>query len=78
MLLASFDRDYLPDPPIPMSKACPPGYLRILPIRKRCCIAKLNKTRCIGLSVLELYEIRASSADFISLSLSTISQYDLE
>ena len=56
--LANFDanlvKDCLPDPPTPTSKAWPPGYWRILPILRRCSIAKLNNTNGIFLSVISL------------------------
>ena len=77
ILEASFVKDCLPEPPTPTSNAWPPGYFKILPILKRCSIAKLNKTNGIYLSVMLLYWLNASSAHFYSLGLSRISSYGL-
>ena len=44
---ANLDKDYLPEPPTPKSKALPSGYLIILVILDTWSQASRNITKCI-------------------------------
>lgn len=44
---ASLDKDYLPEPPTPINKACPDGGKTILVILQTCFKASSNKIKPI-------------------------------
>jgi hypothetical protein len=65
---ANLESDYLPEPPTPTSKACPPDGITILQILQICFIASSKRTRFM--IILEsLYSFRASYKCKSSLSL---------
>jgi hypothetical protein len=51
----SLMRDYLPDPPTPISIICPLGYFNTLAIFRRCSKASSKITRCILFEFDKLY-----------------------
>ena len=56
---ASFDNDYLPEPPTPTNNACPAGAYTILVILQTCLIASSKRTNPIN-ALLSLYSFKAS------------------